>query len=165
MKIFCKFPTVNISKLNFWLVIRIAGFIWTTLKAIFFIFILFLHSIHQSFVRHIHPSFIRSIHPLFALSIHPPIHCSIHQLFVRHIHLSVKDVMVWKFLITIIVTKIIMVISIITVLLKCAGDVQKVLTHKSLYQVLYLKINKQQINWLFVCIITKTITLPVMFGF
>ncbi len=39
------------------------------------------------------------------------------------------------------------VISIISVLLKCAGDVQKVLTHKSLYQVLY-KINKQQIKWL-----------------
>ncbi len=31
MKIFCKFPTVNISKLNFWLVICIAkNFIWTT---------------------------------------------------------------------------------------------------------------------------------------
>ncbi len=39
MKIFCKFPTVNISKLNFWLVICIAkNFIWTTLKAIFSIF-------------------------------------------------------------------------------------------------------------------------------
>ncbi len=38
------------------------------------------------------------------------------------------------------------VISIITVLLKCAGDVQKVPTHKSLHQVLYLKINKQQIK-------------------
>ncbi len=48
------------------------------------------------------------------------------------------------------------------VLLKCAGDVQKVPTHKSL-QVLYLKINKQQIKLLFVCIITKTITLPMMF--
>ncbi len=43
-----------------------------------------------------------------------------------------RDVTVWKFLITIIVTKIITVISIITVLLKCAGDVQKVPTHKSL---------------------------------
>ncbi len=31
MKIFCKFPTVNISKPNFWLVICIAkNFIWTT---------------------------------------------------------------------------------------------------------------------------------------
>ncbi len=39
MKIFCKFPTVNISKLNFWLVICIAKkFIWTTLKVIFSIF-------------------------------------------------------------------------------------------------------------------------------
>ncbi len=39
MKIFCKFPTVNISKLNFWLVICIAkNFIWTTLKVIFSIF-------------------------------------------------------------------------------------------------------------------------------
>ncbi len=39
MKIFCKFPTVNISKLNFWLVICIAkNFIWITLKVIFSIF-------------------------------------------------------------------------------------------------------------------------------
>ncbi len=39
MKIFCEFPTVNISKLNFWLVICIAkNFIWTTLKMIFSIF-------------------------------------------------------------------------------------------------------------------------------
>ncbi len=39
MKIFYKFPTVNISKLNFWLVICIAkNFIWTTLKMIFSIF-------------------------------------------------------------------------------------------------------------------------------
>ncbi len=39
MKIFCKCPTVNISKLNFWLVICIAkNFIWTTLKMIFSIF-------------------------------------------------------------------------------------------------------------------------------
>ncbi len=39
MKIFCTFPTVNISKLNFWLVICIAkNFIWTTLKVIFSIF-------------------------------------------------------------------------------------------------------------------------------
>ncbi len=76
-----------------------------------------------------------------------------------------RDVMVWKFLITIIVTKIITVISFITVLFKCAVYFQKVQTHKSLYQVLYLKINKQQIKWLFVCIITKTITLPVMSGF
>ncbi len=34
MKIFCKFPNVNVSKLNFWLVICIAkNFVWTTLKA------------------------------------------------------------------------------------------------------------------------------------
>ncbi len=39
MKIFSKFPTVNISKLNFWLLICIAkNFIWTTLKMIFSIF-------------------------------------------------------------------------------------------------------------------------------
>ncbi len=39
MKIFSKFPTVNISKLNCWLVICIAkNFIWTTLKVIFSIF-------------------------------------------------------------------------------------------------------------------------------
>ncbi len=39
MKTFCKFPTINISKPNFWLVICIAkNFIWTTLKAIFLIF-------------------------------------------------------------------------------------------------------------------------------
>ncbi len=38
-KIFCKFPTVNVSKVNFWLVICIAkNFIWTTLKMIFSIF-------------------------------------------------------------------------------------------------------------------------------
>ncbi len=43
MKIFCKFTTVNISKLNFWLVICIAkNFIWTTLKVIFSIFRFFL---------------------------------------------------------------------------------------------------------------------------
>ncbi len=39
MKIFSKFPTVNISKLNVWLLICIAkNFIWTTLKVIFSIF-------------------------------------------------------------------------------------------------------------------------------
>ncbi len=39
MNIFSKFPTVNISKLNFWLVICIAkNYIWTTLKVIFSIF-------------------------------------------------------------------------------------------------------------------------------
>ncbi len=44
MKIFCKFPTVNISKLNFLLVICIAkDLIWTTLKAIFSIFRFILH--------------------------------------------------------------------------------------------------------------------------
>ncbi len=44
MKIFFKFPTINISKLNFRLVICIAkDFIWTTLKAIFTIFRFFLY--------------------------------------------------------------------------------------------------------------------------
>ncbi len=44
MKILCTFPTVNISKLNFWIVICIAkDFIWTTLKAIFSILRFFLH--------------------------------------------------------------------------------------------------------------------------
>ncbi len=44
MKIFSKFPTINISKLYFWLVICIAkNFIWTTLKMIFSIFRFFLH--------------------------------------------------------------------------------------------------------------------------
>ncbi len=39
MKIFCKFPTVNISKRIFWLIICIdKSFIWTNLKAIFSIF-------------------------------------------------------------------------------------------------------------------------------
>ncbi len=39
MKIFCKFPTINISKLHFLLVICLAkNFIWTTLKEIFSIF-------------------------------------------------------------------------------------------------------------------------------
>ncbi len=39
MKIFSRFLTVNISKLNYWLVISIAkNFIWTTLKMIFSIF-------------------------------------------------------------------------------------------------------------------------------
>ncbi len=39
IKIFSTFPTINISKLNFWLVICIAQkFNWTTLKAIFSIF-------------------------------------------------------------------------------------------------------------------------------
>ncbi len=38
------FPTVNISKLNFWLVICSAkDFVWTTVKAIFSIFRFFLH--------------------------------------------------------------------------------------------------------------------------
>ncbi len=36
MNIFCKFPTVNISKLNFWLVICIAkNFIWYNFKGDF----------------------------------------------------------------------------------------------------------------------------------
>ncbi len=39
MKIFCKCPTINISTLNFLLVICITKeFIWTTVKAIFSIF-------------------------------------------------------------------------------------------------------------------------------
>ncbi len=43
-KIFCKFITVNISQLNFCLVICIAmNFIWTTLKAIFSVLWFFLH--------------------------------------------------------------------------------------------------------------------------
>ncbi len=43
MNIFCKLPTVNISTLNFGLVMRIAkNFIWTNLKAIFSIFRFFL---------------------------------------------------------------------------------------------------------------------------
>ncbi len=45
MKIFCKSPTVNISKLNYWLLICIAkNFIWTTLKMIFSIFRFFAPS-------------------------------------------------------------------------------------------------------------------------
>ncbi len=45
MKIFSKFLTVNISKLNFWLLICIAkNFIWTTLKVIFSIFRFFAPS-------------------------------------------------------------------------------------------------------------------------
>ncbi len=43
--IFCKFPTVNIPKHHFWLVICIAmNLIWTTLKAIFSIFRFFAPS-------------------------------------------------------------------------------------------------------------------------
>ncbi len=39
MKIFCKFPTLNMLKFQFWLVICIAkNFTWTTLKAIFSVF-------------------------------------------------------------------------------------------------------------------------------
>ncbi len=48
MKIFYKFPTVNTSKLNFWLVICIAkNFIWTALKAIFSIFRFCLHPVRD----------------------------------------------------------------------------------------------------------------------
>ncbi len=44
MKIFSKFPTVNISKLNYWLVIcSVKNLISTTLKMIFSIFRFFLH--------------------------------------------------------------------------------------------------------------------------
>ncbi len=44
MKIFCKFPSKIISKLDFWLVICIAkDLIWKTLKVIFSIFLIFLH--------------------------------------------------------------------------------------------------------------------------
>ncbi len=49
-KIFCKFPTVNISKLNFWLVIGVAkNFILTTLKAIFSIFLFFFAPLDSRF--------------------------------------------------------------------------------------------------------------------
>ncbi len=73
-----------------------------------------------------------------------------------------RDVTLWKFLITIIVTKIIPVISIITVLFKCAGDVQKVQTQINSPSFIC---KNNQIKWLFVCIITKTITLPMIFWF
>ncbi len=44
IKIFSKFPTVNISKRNFWLVMCIVkNFIWTILKANLAIFRFFLH--------------------------------------------------------------------------------------------------------------------------
>ncbi len=44
IRIFCKCLTINISKLNYWLVICIAkNLIWTNLKAIFLIFRFFLH--------------------------------------------------------------------------------------------------------------------------
>ncbi len=47
MKIFCKFPIVNISKLHFWLLICIAkDFIWTTLKAIFSVFLFLIFFLH-----------------------------------------------------------------------------------------------------------------------
>ncbi len=50
MKIFCKFPTILISKLNFWLVICIAkNFIWTTLKLIFSIYIFFFAPLDSRF--------------------------------------------------------------------------------------------------------------------
>jgi len=42
---------------------------------------------------------------------------------------GIRDLTVWKFHITVIVTKIITVISIIAVLLKCAENFQKVLIH------------------------------------
>ncbi len=49
MKIFCKFPTVNISKRNFWLVICAAkNLIWTALKAIFSIFLFSFHMMYKS---------------------------------------------------------------------------------------------------------------------
>ncbi len=41
MNIFCKFPTANVSKLNFCMA---KNLIWTTLKVIFSIFRFFLHS-------------------------------------------------------------------------------------------------------------------------
>ncbi len=45
MKIFSKFPTINILKLSFWLVTCIAkNFIWTTLNVIFSIFRFFAPS-------------------------------------------------------------------------------------------------------------------------
>ncbi len=50
MKIFSKCPTINIFKLNFWLVICIAkNLIWTTLKMIFSIFRFFCTLIFQIF--------------------------------------------------------------------------------------------------------------------
>ncbi len=53
MKIFSKFPTVNISKLHFWLVICIAkNFIWTTLKMIFSIFWFFCTLRFQIFAKY-----------------------------------------------------------------------------------------------------------------
>ncbi len=63
--------------------------------------------------------------------------------------------------ITITVVKMITATGIITVLLKCAGDVQKVPTHKSNSPSFIFK-NQQTTNTIiFVCIINKTITLPI----
>ncbi len=54
--------------------------------------------------------------------LHPAQQVRLHSLHTKKVFVvDRRDVTVWKFLITIIVTKI---ISIITVLLKCAGDVQ-----------------------------------------
>ncbi len=54
MKIFCNFPTVNISKNNFWSVTCIPkNLIWTTLKAIFSIFL----TIFFFFLRHQIPDY------------------------------------------------------------------------------------------------------------
>ncbi len=84
-----------------------------------------------------------------SLSLHLVSFCSVRGGDKQHVQLNtdimlllqfyIRDVTVWTFLITIIMTKIIMVFSIITVSLKCAGDVQKVPIDKSL-QVLYSKI-------------------------
>ncbi len=50
MKIFCKYPTVNISKNNFGLVMCFAkNLIWTTLKAIFSIFRFEIPDLSQMF--------------------------------------------------------------------------------------------------------------------
>ncbi len=64
MKIFSKFPIINISKLNFWLLICIAEIlIWTSLKMIFSIFIffctLYINIIYSAFRWCIHLNFIK----------------------------------------------------------------------------------------------------------
>ncbi len=62
MKIFSTFPIINISKLNFWLLICIAEIlIWTSLKMIFSIFIffctLYINIIYSAFRWCIHLNF------------------------------------------------------------------------------------------------------------
>ncbi len=61
MKIFSKCPTINISKLNFWLVICIdKNFIWITLKMILSIFRFFCILRLQIFISQ--PNIIQTIH-------------------------------------------------------------------------------------------------------